>query len=408
MNYIKITLVFLISILLTGCWDSYELEEQAYVVAIGIDKGGNDNINVTFQIANPQVGSSDRANADNEPPYEIITLSAPDKISARDLANISVSRRITFSHSKNFIISEEIAKSDMLISFFEAMIRDPQMPRNVGLIISKEKASEFISNNNPKLETRPHKHYEFMGERYKETGLVPISTISKFIQRTEEDAGGFLAIYATIGKTDPKTDGREDKYEAGEVDTKGGNPIQMIGSAVLKEGRMIGSLTGEETRLTLLMRPHTKANRWFATYPDPIENGKHITTRLIQTKRPKIDVNISKDIPKIDVEVPITYQLLLIRSFIDYVENQEILEKAIEEYLDKAAKELIEKSQKELEADIFQWSLAARKEFLSIPEWDEYNWMEKFPESEVNVHFDVTITEFGEQLEPIDLEKIKD
>ncbi len=40
---------------------------------------------------------------------------------------------------------------------------------------------------------------------------------------------------------------------AGQVPKRGGNPVQLIGSAVFKEGKMIGKLTGEETRIAILL-----------------------------------------------------------------------------------------------------------------------------------------------------------
>ena len=40
---------------------------------------------------------------------------------------------------------------------------------------------------------------------------------------------------------------------AGQLDTKGKtNPTQFLGSAIFKEGRMIGKLSAEETRACLL------------------------------------------------------------------------------------------------------------------------------------------------------------
>jgi len=115
MKSLKIFIVLLFSLLLSGCWDAVELEEQAYVVAIGMDEGEDNQLEITFQIGNPQVGSSDRANADREPASEIITLVAPDKISARDLANVSVSRKLTFSHAK---MSVKLSLDHFLANFF--------------------------------------------------------------------------------------------------------------------------------------------------------------------------------------------------------------------------------------------------------------------------------------------------
>lgn len=51
--------------LLTGCWDSRELTDIGFVVALAIDKGEKKNIRVTVQIVNP-------ANTSNSPGEEVL------------------------------------------------------------------------------------------------------------------------------------------------------------------------------------------------------------------------------------------------------------------------------------------------------------------------------------------------
>ena len=54
MNKFKIIFVFFLAFVLTGCWDRVELEEQAYVIVIGIDQGKGNLLSVTYQIANTE------------------------------------------------------------------------------------------------------------------------------------------------------------------------------------------------------------------------------------------------------------------------------------------------------------------------------------------------------------------
>ena len=44
-----IFLILLLPLLLTGCYDRYELDNLAYVVAIGADPGEEGNIDITYQ-----------------------------------------------------------------------------------------------------------------------------------------------------------------------------------------------------------------------------------------------------------------------------------------------------------------------------------------------------------------------
>ncbi len=63
------------------------LERLAHVVVVGLDEAEDGYLDVTFQIANPQVGSTDIGQSDKEPPDDIITITATDVISASELAN---------------------------------------------------------------------------------------------------------------------------------------------------------------------------------------------------------------------------------------------------------------------------------------------------------------------------------
>ncbi|TDX48034.1 Ger(x)C family spore germination protein [Orenia marismortui] len=397
MRSVKLILVFMILILLTGCFNRVELEEMAYVVVIGLDKGEAGGFEVTYQIGNPQVGSSDRVQAEGEPPSEIVTLTAPDITTARDLANISVSREVTYAHLKVLVTGEKLTRSGEAFTLLDSVLRDEAIKQEVMLIVSKEKASEFIRGNKHKLETRPHKHYEFMARRWKETGLVPDATLLRFFPRTLGDAGLFLSTYATSKKGKSKY-GYEDEYLAGQVKKEGGNPIQMIGSAVLKEGKMIGTLTGEETKLSLLLRPHTVRNSILASYSDPLAKEKRIAARWMKTKDTQIEMDLSTDTPKIDVIVPLKFEILSIASGIDYIENlekQKILKDSIASSLEDKAKQLVNRTQQEFKGDPFQWYLIARKEFWTLDEYIKYNWMKSYPRAEVNIRFDIKIVNFG-------------
>lgn len=60
---------------------------------------------------------------------------------------------------------------------------------------------------------------------------------------------------------------------AGEVGKSDGVKVEMLGSAVFKDGKMIGKLTGFETQLSLLLRDKTTINSFSINIKDPIEEG---------------------------------------------------------------------------------------------------------------------------------------
>lgn len=397
--------------LLPGCWDKIELEEKGYVAVIGIDKGNIGDLSVTFQIQNPQVGSSERAKAENEPPSEIITIEAVDVLSAKDTASATVARRLDFSHANALILSEEFARSSECYNYIGELLRDREIRGEINVIISRENASEFIRNNIPPMETRPMKFYELISKRWSESGITPAATLHTFLQRTEQDQSLFLAIYGTTRRDVEKKFGLEDEYLAGEINMKSENPVQLIGSAVFKEGRMIGTLNGEETRIVMLLRESKGFNGIISVLEDPIKSGEKIIAKLSTPKPPKIEVDLKKNKPEIQETIFGEYNIISIPSHIDYVENiknQELLKKSIERMVEEKTQKLIDKTQREFSGEPFLWGEAVSKEFLKYSDFVKYNWMDKYEDAEVKIQYEVKLKAFGKELNPSNIKKIRE
>lgn len=204
MRKYKIIAILMTVVLLSGCWDKKEIEEVGYVTVVGLDKGEANKVKVTFQITNPQITSVIGLQS-NEDSNEIITLLSDDIISAKDLANISFARRLTFSHTKVFVISEELAKTDRFYHLIESAQRDRDMRREIDLIVCSEEASEFINTNNPPFDAQIGKYYELMTATWEDTGFIPLANIHLYLQRTLDAHSLFLIGYATTMKNTPKS-----------------------------------------------------------------------------------------------------------------------------------------------------------------------------------------------------------
>nr|WP_209812405.1 Ger(x)C family spore germination C-terminal domain-containing protein [Ammoniphilus resinae] len=387
-------------LILTACGDRAELEDLGHVVVLGVDKAEDHQVAVTFQIANPQVGSTSQASAENEPPSDILTITAPDIVSAKELAQSVASRKLNFTHLNTMIISEELARTKQFHHVIASSTGDREMRREIHIIISKEKASEFIHANKPKLETRPHKYYAFMQDRWRDIGFVPDATINRYFERLSGEL--FLAIYATTTRS-PKHEKDEDQYLAGQVPQQGGDPVQVMGSAVFKFGQMIGTLTGEETRIALFLRPKAVNRSVVASYPDPRKKDFRVTVRLLRVSPTDVKINVHKDPTEVKVRVPLKVQVIQIPSLVDYVldlKYQEQLKRAIKESLESKANALVKKTQEQFASEPFKWYLFARKEFWTMKDYREYQWEKKYTEAKVQIEFMPSIESFGKQFKP--------
>lgn len=403
MNKLKIIFIFLLTFFLTGCWDRVELDEQSYVVAIGVDEGKDNLFSITYQIANTQATESVKNIVANKSNSDIITVSAPDFLTARDLVTSTIAKKITFSHTRVIIVGESLARSKNFLEIINSCERDRQVRRNMYIAVSREKASKFIRSNNPVMELSPHKFYDYSSKNWKESGLVPISTINDFLQSTENKDNVFLTIYGSAKQVEFNDYGNESNYLPGQINEESTNPTQIIGAAVIKEGKMISALSGAETRLVMLLNIQSKAKNMYITFPDPLNPKNRISAQLTKNDSPKIKINIKGDEPDIDVTVPLILKISAIKSFEDYVENsdkQAVLKKSFEEYMKQQCEILINKTKNEFKGEPFMWSLAARRKCWTIDEYKQYKWIEKYPYAKVKVHFHTDIKDFGKKLRP--------
>ncbi|MCM0650968.1 Ger(x)C family spore germination protein [Clostridium swellfunianum] len=391
--------------MLAGCWDKTELEDIGYVAAIGIDKGAERNVRITFQITNPKViGGGRSGGGQNDTKAEVIALEAPSLATARDLLTVTATRRISLAHAKVIVVGEKFARDESFFRHIESSLRDKEMRRIMTLIVSKETAEEFIKNNDPLLEDRMQKYYEFMSRRWKDTGYVPpFANLNRFMERTEVGQSLFLAVYASSKERTPRRGADEGAYLPGQLDRAGGSPAELVGSAVFKNGKMIGVLDGNETRLVSMMRQEPETKSFVTSFVDPLDNKYRIDTRIFRLKRSKIELDIQGDNTTIYVNVPLTMDVVGIPSFINYAEDKEkqkFLEDYLEKYMAKISVRLIEKTQQEFGGDPFQWELAARRKFFTQEEYKKYSWAKHYPEAKVNISYDITISSFGKQLNP--------
>ncbi|MEH7384025.1 Ger(x)C family spore germination protein [Bacillus sp. JJ1521] len=411
---IRFALIFSTVFLLVGCWDMEEIDQRAYVLGIGLDKSNvNGFLYVTYLISNPEAGSTLVGGGSNEPAHEIISLKASSFIQSQNLANAVIAKPITYDILDFFVVSEELARDKDFIRYFYDATKDREVRRDSKIIVTKEKASTFIENNKPKLETRRHEYFETIFKNATSIGFIPNSEIHNLFRIIEADADLFISAYATTDQDENTAKKNEDEYLlAGNMKVTGKtNPAQFLGSAVFKEGQMIGKLSVQETRITIMLNKWMEKPSFLVSMPDPFMKNYWITARFTQLKEPDVTVDVSRPAPKIMVNLPLNADILTDHSMVNYA-NEEDKRNELKEHiingLEKRINDFIKRTQEEFKADPFGFSLVARKHFLTIPQWENYDWMKSYPDADISVTVDVKFGEFGRQSKLPKLERIRD
>ena len=108
--HILVLLVLISPILLTNMASSRNLDNLAYVVALGIDKGDSNVLKLTFQFASPS-GDSSGSSSSQSDTSSITTIECSSIDSGISLMNSYMTKKVNLSHCKAIVISESLAVS---------------------------------------------------------------------------------------------------------------------------------------------------------------------------------------------------------------------------------------------------------------------------------------------------------
>jgi len=177
------------------------------------------------------------------------------------------------------------------------------------------------------------------------------------------------------------------RYFAGELPVSGANKAQIMGTAVFRGSKMVGTINGEETRYYLMLRGDFENG--FFTFVDPvIHEPALIGFTVHQARSPKYVTNINEDgTVTIDVDIYLEADLSAMLKGINY-ENPDlkpIIEEAFSMYIQQGCQNLIKRTQEEFKADIFSFGYRLKHHFWTVQTWRDFNWLERYPEAQVSV-----------------------
>jgi len=406
---VKLVFALAVIIFLSGCWGSQETDQTALVLAMGFDKGKNENVRVTFQIANPKViagaaGGGGGGGGDQEKPYLFTTMDAPLPVAAFHLLNVVRSRDISLLHNKIFIFSEEAAREG-LARYMQPLNRFRETRGTAFVFVCRGTARDFMERDKLELEVSPAKHYEIVASLTRLHGLGPTAHFTDFYESTKTHSKEPVVPLVGINEkglgapAKSQVDSLGD-YLAGDLPASGVT-AQFLGTAVFSGDKMVGELTGDESRYLLMLKGEMQQS--FMVIDDPKRPGHVIGLTLRQARRPVIKTSASGEAPVIDVELFQEPSLVGVPSGINYedLKLKKVLEKEIARLITEKCQELVSRSQDEFRIDSFGFGQYAKRKYLTVGEWDKYNWHDKYPDAQVNIKVNVKIRRTGLQLKTV-------
>jgi spore germination protein KC len=398
-----IVLSALTALPLTGCWDRRELEEVAFVMAIGVDKGKQSQYSVTAAIALPAKMAGGKGGGEGKP-MMLTTVEAPTVSGAMAMIGTYMDRRVSLDHTKTLFMGEELAQISGLHTMDE-FVRFRQARRSVFYIVTKGKAADFLNGMKPEMEKDPQKFIEQMSYNYRITGMLPArSQIQSFVTTVNTGYSAPLTYYAALKEEGEEKSGNGSSqassgFKSGEMPRKGGPNIEMVGGAAFRGEKMAGVLTGDEMRLVLMLQDRFR--RGYFSIPDPKQPDLFISLELRRGRPLQTKVDLSGQHPRITGTISLEGEIVAIQSNLDYTEPdmQTQLEAFAAGNLRDHMRELIKKTQA-WDSDVAGFGEHVVKRFPTVEAWDVYDWPAKYPDAEITMDVRVTLRRFGVQLSP--------
>lgn len=406
-RFIYVLLTLLLSFtFLTGCYDKREIDDETYVVAMGVDIGTTQPLRLTLRYALTQVIGSGSADGKT---LNTVTIDAPTLNSGITAANGFVGKRIELSHAIVIVFSKEIAEKG-ISQYMYGIARGRQYRPSIYIAVSRTSAEDYLNSINPIQEVDPSKYLESLYSNFRFTGYTSSTQFFNFYTAMTSSAMQPTAVLAGVGKFKSSDefksklsafDGKKKRtptggeYKAGDIPKVGDMESEIMGLAVFNGDKMVGELDGEETRSYLMVTG--KYDQSYIIIPDPLAHDKYILLRVAQSRKPQHKVTFENGKLKIAVEVKLEGDFVSIQSGNNYESSDKmpIIEAAVSKLISSNISTLLKRTSTDFNSDIVGFGKCFRKTFLTNSEWDAFDWLHKYKDSTFTVSVDYKIRRSG-------------
>ncbi len=407
---LSIILVFVfLSMCLSSCYDLREVDDMAYVIGIGLEKGKTNELRMTLQFALPGKTSGEGSGGGDSEVSSLTVIETPTLYAGLNMINTYISKQVNFSHAQIVVFSEELAREG-IHKYIHAMQRGKEFRGSMHVTVARNcTAKEYLENVKPTLELNPAKYYEMNLDTYKYTGFAGETTLINFYMFEEctcrqafatlvgvsryEDPDQFSNVnssYTEKGRENPV----EGDFYAGSIPKFYEIKSEIMGLAVFDGDKMTGILDGGETTCQQMLYGTYRSS--YMSIPDPKHEGKYILLNVKQSRKPEHSVVLDNGAPRIKAKVKLEADILSIQSGENYEssENLPYLENAAEVFIKADMLKMLEKT-KVMNTDVCGFGRAIKKKYLLWADWKDVHWLKIYKDSTFDIEVELKIRRPG-------------
>jgi len=370
MKKIRITLlvgiILITATITTGCWNYREIDKLSIVAGVAIDKGINNQYQMTVELIQISAGK------DTKMTSKTITMEGKTMFDvARNIISLS-GKRLYWSHAKVIILSKEIA-SEGVSKTIDWYTRDSETREDTYILISEGASAKELFEGQETTEDIKSFTLEEMVKNQESLNKAPVTDILKFDIESKPKGMSTIIPAAHLKKVDGKM------------------IPQIMGSAIIKNNKLVGFLNGEETRDLNFIRNEVKGGILVEGMQEN-DVPTLVSLEIFKSKTNVTPVEDGEDLEiylNIDTTVAIDEMQGTENIFDD--EGRKKLEQSAENTLKERIESLIKKVQSDYDADIFGFGAKFREDKAQV--WNSVgdDWEEAFKDLKVNVNTRVHI-----------------
>ena len=374
----------LIPFFLCGCYDSKEIDQTAYMIALGIDKNTENGYTYTLQFAAPK-GESTEQEGENSTAYNIV-IDAPDFYTAKNMANNYLSKTVDMSHLKMLVFSAKVDSAGFL-RHSQFLLREREVRPHISVAVSDNSAEEYIKNVKPHLEASTAKYYELMALRSNNI-YAPSKRLSEFVDEINSSGGvSVLPIACTNPDDFSSISNQESGLLADTTHSKiKENTSELSCMAIFKNGKITGLMDKDDTMIFNILK--RKIRTTSITFKNPFYNSELMTFRITVPHAAEYTIDNKKKPCHITVSQGFDVEFLgntLPKGFSSYDEIYSYLDRALTQKI----KDYFYDLSRHKNADIMKIEKRYKEKFLTEANPEAKKWQDLFNSAtfDINIYF---------------------
>ncbi len=333
-----VALALSFSFIFSGCMPYTELKEESIVEGVGVDSDSNGGYILTFQIFNPQQGGGggQGGKSSTSEQVKILQSSGATLFDAIRNATLQVGRKLYFSNNRAYVIGEDVCKSG-ISKILDFMERNEQIKPTEHMYVAKGKASDILTFKKDG-QYIPAENFDEMSENSIQTSkLVDVELLETYKDVSNGIIDPVLPV-ATI-----------------QADESGENILELDGTAIFRDNKLVGFLNSNETRGYLWIDGKVQGG---VIHFDLPQGGT--ASMAILSSSSKIKAQNNSGTPSISVNVKLSTKISEIESSKSLIINEKLISKlkTLQENVVKTeTKAAIDTAVKTYGADIFGFGM---------------------------------------------------